>query len=285
MTIAPERTQELFQRLERELMKLSFKQTPKNVHSFRTGTRRVETLLKELAPERTRNDKKLLSLLGRIRKRAGKVRDVDVQLAALRSLKVTQQPRRKTQLTQSLIEQRAEQEKKLRKLLTKDEVREVQKRLARASENLNLEACRDPLTVARKTLAQMAPPDGRMTEDLLHRYRILAKRARYAAEFAPKSSESDQFIAQIKRAQDAVGNWHDWFTLMQTAAQRLGDVRESSLVAVLHNVTGAKFRSAVAALPKSNMAASKTEVPLQPAPARRQIKKTSVDAVGAVSAA
>ena len=285
--IAPERTQELFHKLERDLVKLSSKQTPKNVHSFRTATRRLETLLKQLAPERTRNEKKLLAMLGRIRKRAGKVRDLDVQLAALRSLKVPQQPRRKTQLMHSLIELRGLQQRKLRKVLTKDEVLAVQKRLARAAKNLNFEACRDPLTVARKMLAQMAPPDGRMTEDLLHQYRILAKRARYAAEFAPTSPECDRFIAALKRAQDAVGNWHDWFTLMQTAAQRLGDVRESSLVAVLHNVTGAKFRNAVAALPKASMAGapSKTDTLQQAVSQKLQAGKTPSNAARESSAA
>ena len=77
------------------------------------------------------------------------------------------------------------------------------------------------------------------------------KRARYAAEFAPKSAEAAQFITQLKRLQDAVGNWHDWLTLTQAAAKRLGDVNQSSLVAALHNVTAGKFRHAVAALSAS----------------------------------
>jgi CHAD domain-containing protein len=281
MSIAPERTQQIFRKLERDLVRLSSEQTPKNVHSFRTGTRRVETLLKELTHQRSRNEKKLLALLGRIRRRAGKVRDLDVQLAALRSLKVPQQPRRKTQLMNSLIELRAQHEKKLRKMLTKDAVREMRKRLARAGKDLNLKASRDPLAVAKQMLAPMAHPDGPLTEDLLHQYRILGKRARYAAEFAPKSPEADRFIAELKRAQDAVGNWHDWFTLMQSAAQRLGDVGESSLVAVLHNVTGAKFRNAVAALPKPGIAES-TAGPAASQPTRtvkRQAKKSSAEAL------
>ena len=77
------------------------------------------------------------------------------------------------------------------------------------------------------------------------------KRARYAAEFAPKSAESSQFIAELKRLQDAVGNWHDWLTLTQTAITRLGDVQQSSLVAALHNVTGGKFRQAATVLSAS----------------------------------
>jgi CHAD domain-containing protein len=284
MAIALEHAQQVFRKLERGIVRLSSKQTPQNVHSFRTGTQRVETLLKELTPQRTRNEKKLLSLLGRIRKRAGKVRDIDVQLEALRSLKVPQQPRRKTQLTQGLIELRTKQEKKLQKPLTKDAVREIRKRLLRVARNLKLDASRDPLAVAKKMLAPMAHPEGPLTEDLLHQYRILGKRARYAAEFAPKSPHADRFIAELKRAQDAVGNWHDWFTLMQTAAQRLGDVHESSLVAVLHNVTGAKFRNAVAVLPRpgvTQIAASSQN----PTPKRRRVKNKSASAVHANSAA
>src|SRR4029077_4410529 len=173
---------------------------------------------------------------------------LDVQLAALRSLKVPQEPRRKTQLMQGLIELRAKHEKRLQKTLNKQPIREIQKRLKRGAKQVKLEAAGDPLSVARTMLAQVVRPAGPVTEDLLHRYRIVVKRARYAAEFAPRSAEAVQFMAQLKQLQDALGNWHDWLTLTQTAAKRLGDVNQSSLVAALHNVTGGKFRQAVAAL-------------------------------------
>ena len=273
MSIAPERCRLVFQKLERELAKLHSRQTPESVHSFRTGTRRVQTLLQELLPERDRNQKKLLKMLGRIRKRAGKVRDLDVQMTALRSLKMPQEPRRKTLLMHQLIEVRAEHEKKLRKLLTKEAVREVRKRLERASRDLRSETARDPMAVAREMLANVDHPEGSVTEDVLHQYRIAGKRARYAAEFAPTSPEADRFIAQLKRAQDSLGDWHDWLTLTNTAAKRLGDVRESSLVAVLHNVTGAKFRNAVAALAALRPAPPEQEsVPRKTATPRRDAK-------------
>jgi CHAD domain-containing protein len=135
--------------------------------------------------------------------------------------------------------------------LNKETIRQTSKRLRRASKEVALEASRDPLSVARTMLARVVRPAGPVTEDVLHEYRIAVKRARYAAEFAQKSVEGAQFIAQLKRLQDAVGNWHDWLTLTQTAAKRLGDVNQSSLVAALHNVTGGKFRQAVAALSTS----------------------------------
>ena len=119
MPIAPERSQLVFQKMERALLKLSSTRDAESVHGFRTTSRRLQTLLEEIVPERGRNHKKLLKMLDRIRKRAGKVRDIDVQLAALRSLRVPQEPRRKTQLTHGLIELRAKHEKKLRKMLNK----------------------------------------------------------------------------------------------------------------------------------------------------------------------
>jgi CHAD domain-containing protein len=252
MSIAPERSKLVFWKMERAVLKLSFEQHAENVHAFRTTSRRLQTLLEEIIPDRDRNQKKLLKMLDRIRKRAGKVRDLDVQLAALRSLKVPQEPRRKTQLMHGLIELRATHERKLRKALKKELIQEIRKRLKRASKEVAPEASRDALRVARTMLAQVVRPAGPVTEDLLHAYRIVVKRARYAAEFAPRSAEVAQFIAQVKRLQDAVGNWHDWLTLTQTATKRLGDVDQSSLVAALHNVTGSKFRQAVAALSASS---------------------------------
>jgi CHAD domain-containing protein len=129
----------------------------------------------------------------------------------------------------------------------KETVREIRKRLKRAGKNFTPDASRDPLAVAKRMLSWI-DPNAPPTEALLHQYRILSKRARYAAEFAEPAAESKQFIAGIKRIQDALGDWHDWLTLTQTAREHLGEVRDSSLVAELHNVTGAKFRHAVAVL-------------------------------------
>ncbi len=248
MPIASERSKAVFQKTERDLVRLSSDQRPETVHSYRTTTLRLQTLLGELIPERNRNEKKLLKMLGRVRKRAGKVRDLDVQLDALRSLKIPQEPRRKTQLVQGLLELRAKHERKLRKALTKEGVREILKRLKRASKEVRLDASRDSLAVAREMLARVSRPAGPVTEAMLHQYRIVVKRARYAAEFAPKSTESTRLIGELKRLQDAIGHWHDWLTLTHTATQRLGDVNQSSLVAALYNVTGGKFRQAVAAI-------------------------------------
>jgi CHAD domain-containing protein len=281
MPIAPKQSRVVFQKLEQDLVKLSSKSQAKSVHRFRTGTRRLQILLDDLSPKLGRSDKKLLKSLGEVRKRAGKVRDLDVQLAALRSLKVPREPRRKTQLVNHLIGRRTQQEKKLRKEASKDTVREIRKRLKRASKDFDPEASRDPLAVARGMLAAIDRTNAPVTEALLHRYRILTKRARYAAEFAAESTEREQFIAGLKRIQDALGDWHDWLTLTQSASENLGEMRDSSLVAELHNVTGAKFRNAVAVL-------LQTRAKLVPAPVhpvRAAVQSTAKPTGSAVPAA
>jgi CHAD domain-containing protein len=248
MPIAPKCTRMVFQRLEQDLIKLSSKPRAENVHRFRTSTRRLQTLIAEFSPELDRNQKKVLKLLSKIRRRAGKLRDLDVQLAALRSLKMPREPRRKTQLVNHLIELRGEQEAKLMKAVDAGTVREIRKRLKRAAKNFKPEASRDPLKVAHAMIERIDRTDAPLSEAVLHQYRILSKRARYAAEFAGDSANAKQFIASLKRIQDAAGDWHDWLTLAQTASAHLGDVRDSSLVAELRNVTGAKFRHAAAVL-------------------------------------
>jgi CHAD domain-containing protein len=210
MSISPERSRLTLQKTERALLQLASGQEAESVHTFRTTSRRLQTLLEQLLPDRDRNQKKLLKILEEIRKRAGKVRDIDVQLTALRSLKVPQEPRRKTQLVHSLLELRAKHEKKLQKLLKKEVIKEVRKRLKRTSRTLKTVRGRDALKTAREMLAGVVRPAGPVTEELLHQYRIVVKRARYAAEFAPKSTEATQFIPQLKRLNDAVGNLNDW---------------------------------------------------------------------------
>lgn len=246
MPVDAQRSRAVFQKLDRDLQKLRSTPEAKSVHHFRTRTSRLQILLENLAPSLGRNEKKLLHQLAKLRKRAGKLRDLDLQLASLRSLKTPREPRRKTQLIHRLIELRCAQEKKLHKAATPAAIREIRKRLQRAAKNFDAKSARDAFAAARSMLAKLQSTGEALSEPLLHEFRILTKRARYAAEFAKPSPEVTHFIADLKKIQDALGDWHDWSTLTQTSIKHLGEVEESPLVAELHNVTGAKYRHAVA---------------------------------------
>jgi len=285
MSIAQERSKLIFQKLERDLLKLSSSAEADSVHRFRTTTRRLQTLVEQLVHDDGRHYRKLLKMLNRIRRRAGKIRDIDVQLAALRSLKVAQEPRRKTQLVQSLLEIRAQHEEKLAKLLRKSDIQELRKRLRRTAKAINLESLREPLTVAKQILRTAIPGDGRVSEEVLHQCRLAVKRARYAAEFSANTAQTRRFISELQGLQDVLGNWHDWMTLTDTAVQHFGEVNQSSLVAALHSVTRGKFRSAVEAIShlQTEKAAAVSEARGVAAP--RKTRASSATAVGRAASA
>src|ERR1700687_2008395 len=193
MLLHPEHTRTTFRKLARQMSKLAGKPVPQSVHKFRTFSRRVEVLVSDLGSTRSGNDKKLLKLLGRLRKKAGRVRDLDVQSAALRSLRIPQEPGRKSQLMRTLAEERARREKKLANSLDKQTVAEVRRRLKRAMSKLEIPNA-DPLSLARKMLNDLELDPGDITEKTLHQFRIAGKRARYIAEFAGKNSDATRLI-------------------------------------------------------------------------------------------
>ena len=255
MPLRPENTRITFRKLSRQLSKLAGKLSPENVHKFRTSSRRVEVLVSDLSEQRSGNDKKLLKLLARLRKKAGRVRDLDVQSAALRSLKIPEQPVRKARLMRTLAEERSQREKRLIKSLDKKTVTEVRKRLKRAAASLEIPKNADPLTLARQKLDALEEVDqGVITEKTLHQFRIAGKRARYIAELASKDAEASRLIGLLNHMQDVIGDWHDWVQLAERAETLFGGVQESPLVAVLRNVTRAKFRQAVNTLAETRAA-------------------------------
>ncbi len=234
----------VFQRMSRQVRKLIKSTSSDNVHKFRTNSRRVEALVSELAPENG-NQKKLLKLLSKLRKKAGKVRDLDVQIAFLKELKVPDRQNHRAQLLEWLDSEQARRKKKLEKAVNADTAAELRKRLHRVQGEMELGGV-DPLKLALNRLPD--PGTNPLSEKMLHTWRIEAKKARYLAELAPESAESNHFIDELKKAQDAIGEWHDIMKLKERAEQLFGGVSDSALVSVLQNISRAKFRRATSAL-------------------------------------
>jgi CHAD domain-containing protein len=264
MPVDPQQSRQLFQRLSRHAGELARNPVPENVHRFRIYSRRVETLLDDLVAQPRRNQRKLLKLLGRLRKKAGRVRDLDVQISALRTLRIPQEPARKSQLMRSLVDERAKRDKKLPKIFDERTIAEIRKRVKRAARSLDIPPEAAPVALAIGKIDAIGANQVSVTEKTLHRYRIEGKRARYLAELAGKTPEAVPVIEQLKRLQDALGDWHDWLQLTATAEELFDGVQESALVSALRNITRAKFRQGVNVLTEvraSLMTAKPTEAP------------------------
>jgi CHAD domain-containing protein len=256
MPIDLKRSRLAFQRLGRELTKFVKNPSPESVHKFRTNSRRVETLLNEVASERNRNHKKVLKVLLRLRKKAGRVRDLDVEIASLRSLKIPGGNGHKSQFVDELVQERSRRERKLAKAFNRDTAVELRKRLKRAAGEIKIPKDSEPVALTLSKLTKLGRDHVTLTEKTLHQYRIIGKRARYIAELADGDAEASRVVEQLKRMQDVIGDWHDWLKLTQRAEALFGGVQESALVAMLRNVTQAKFRQSVDAVAETRAALS-----------------------------
>jgi len=261
--IDQERTQGLFRRLDLLLSRTGAAPTPERVHQVRTTCRRLEAVLEIVYPEPTSRVDKLLRGLRKLRRRAGAVRDIDVHAAALRSLKIGREAERKARLQSSLADARAAKEAQFQKAITGKKIEKLRKRLVQTAAEMAQASVPpeqnghnwppvwidfDPVSASLRMFARLSRQTKAITADNIHDYRTKAKRIRYVAEMAGNSLEAKRVVGRLKRAQDAIGDWHDWVTLTERAEQLFGGVQDSSLVAQLRNVTRAKYREAVRVL-------------------------------------
>ena len=98
----------------------------------------------------------------------------------------------------------------------------------------------------------------------------MGKRARYIAELDSRDPQAKLLIGKLKPVQDVIGDWHDWLKMTQKAQDLLGGARDSALVAMLQNVTRAKYRQALDAVAGMRTLLSK-QVASQPAPQRKAV--------------
>lgn len=199
---------------------------PSPVHKLRTTTRRIEaqlellTLLRDL-PKHDKAAAKARKLLRKLRRAAGRVRDLDVQRDLVQSKSD------EADQLHSLFKHQREQA--VQKLL--DTIHKRQVKLTRALETL-LEtlAPAKSLTVPAKDLATLAldwyvlnaPVTATQDHRQLHNIRKTAKLARYIAESA-NSTPTRSLARTFESLQQSGGNWHDWLTLSDIAHHELGD--------------------------------------------------------------
>ncbi len=254
--IDQERTQGLFRRLDILLSRTGAAPTPERVHQVRTTARRLEAILEIVYPEATSRVAKTLRGLKRLRRRAGAVRDLDVQAAALRTLKIGRETERKARLLSTLADARAAKEAQFQKAIHHKKVEKLQKRLQQTALEMAQASVPpeqngqnwppvwidfDPVSASLRMFARLARQTKAITADNIHLFRTRCKRVRYVGEMAGMSPESKRVVGLLKRVQDSIGDWHDWQTLTLTAEDLFSRSLDSALVSALRNISNAKF--------------------------------------------
>jgi CHAD domain-containing protein len=242
--------------LSEVVSKLSEEATPKSVHRLRTTIRRIESLISYANPDLGKKLERSLERLGDLRKRAGKVRDIDAQTSLLDQLGNGSTARDRKTLVSLLGKKRERQVKRLSSALARFADDKLFSRLERVAEKVGAGptgANRPlaPLEEARLQLSRLAADFSSHTSlkpNRLHQARIQLKKIRYLAELADDSDERKAFLDQLKAVQDAVGEWHDWEELTKLAEKRFADRVNCALLREVRALFAARESTAVSSV-------------------------------------
>jgi CHAD domain-containing protein len=272
MSVEEKRVKALSENFSAAVACLAHDVTPKHVHRLRTAIRRIESLVAYARPHRGHKQEKVLENLSALRKRAGKVRDLDVQMRLLDAIANTSTRQHRHALNELLKRKRSRQATRLSEAIADVQTAKldghVERLLEKAAEASNaIEKPEAPLVQARQQLARLAEEttvNASTKARVLHKVRIRIKRMRYLAELAGKTADRENFLTELKAAQDVLGDWHDWEELTFTAEKQFGDRLNCPLLVEVRALFAAKHVaacSAVAQLLASEAAASLRKQP------------------------
>jgi CHAD domain-containing protein len=209
---------------------------PKRVHKLRTNTRRIEATLAAMDVVSAARKKELLKALNKVRKAAGKVRDMDVLIGKAADVSVEGERNCQIRVLEFLGAERRRLGAEL-----KDEIRsyrkELRKGLKKASRRLRtlLGAANEEQKAAEASAASRALEISAglrryraLNRRNLHEYRKQGKQLRYMLQMAQRKDEG--FLTALTKVQDAIGEWHDWEELVGLAKQVLDHGRNCALI-------------------------------------------------------
>src|SRR5205823_12280361 len=112
MTLLEKRMRGLNKDLSGAISKVTGKPAPKVVHRLRTTIRRIESLVSYSHPDLKKKLERSLEKMADLRKRAGKVRDLDVQIDLLKTLGNGSTVRRDRKTLAAVLEKKRERQAK-----------------------------------------------------------------------------------------------------------------------------------------------------------------------------
>jgi CHAD domain-containing protein len=249
MAIDLNRVAKTIRKLRKLLKKDSELLVPKDVHDLRTRTQRFEASIKALQLERDITQERLLRCLGRMRKRAGKVRDIDVLTSDMLRIHADDHQDCAVRLIEHLGAERHRLAAKLRKSIRRygKRARWDLKKVSRRMAGLRPDSDTG-IPQATAGLAELALPPV-LNRRNLHAYRIKVKKLRYVLQ-AAQNSDRQRFVHALGETKDAIGDWHDWEEMIAIAREVLDEGNRCPLVQKMKKISDEKYKIALAAATK-----------------------------------
>jgi CHAD domain-containing protein len=234
-----------FKKVRKRLKNWTAIPAPDDVHRLRTNSRRIEAILGALHWD-SRKDRRLLKPLSRVRKRAGNIRDMDVLTSLVIGLHATGEDECILQLVGHLSVARYKQARQMKKLVGKYRQglrHDLKRTLSRIEEaaNGNPDSSAEPrhpasgVAAVALDLSKKLNQPARLNPANLHPYRLQLKQLRYVLEMRSLRDRDSRFIDALRKAQTAIGEWHDWESLKEVAS----DLLEHNGCALLRQIEAA----------------------------------------------
>jgi len=212
-------------------------------------------VLVTLGLDSKRRVRRLLRDLSDVRKRAGKVRDMDVLTSDALSIKPHGDRDCQVQLLEYLGARRKKYAGKLRRAVknSSPHLHRDLKRTERRVEDLFKLAASDPedseamaATMAKALqLSSDLNRPARLNKSNLHPYRLKVKELRNVLKLSA-NAEHEDFVDTLREVKDAIGEWHDWEELTAIAHRVLDHGPSCKLLKHLKLISERNFRKAMA---------------------------------------
>jgi len=250
MALDPKKLNKPFTQLRKTLKKFPRKPTPDDVHDVRTRTRKVEATLKAVHMNRKRKGQRILDAVTPVRKRAGKVRDMDVLIAFASGLKSDRDHNCFVQLLEHLGNERYRNARKLHKTAAAHRAA-ASRYLQRCSQTVQRKIDRDgdldpsaaDAASGALQLSGQLQKWPKLNRRNLHPFRLKVKELRY---FLQLSGQEDELVKALGEVKDAVGEWHDWVELETIANDLLQDHPACDVRKQIHTGALQRFGKALA---------------------------------------
>ena len=255
MAFNAKRIEKPFRKLRKLLKTLPKQPAPDQVHDLRTNTRALEAMAAALSLDSQSGVRKLLKSLTGLRKRAGKVRDLDVLTAYAATVQTDGERDCSVRVLEYLGAERRKRARKLHAMVAKNG-RAARAKLKQASALFEQQLCQnkdpecDPRVAASRATAaalqlekQLIEP-ARLDRRNLHAYRLKVKQLRNVLRMAEQTNDQD-FVEVLGQVKDAIGEWHDWEELLGIAQDVLDHGRRCQLVRELKTICEQKYGDAL----------------------------------------
>ena len=254
MSLHPAKLQKPLRKLRKMLNKIPRKPAPEQVHDLRTLIRRIEAMFRAPMIESKRNQKRLLKALKPVRKKTGKVRDMDVLTGFASKLRPDGDEECLVELLEYLGAERYKQARKLHREVQWNR-KAIASRLKRSSEYIEKVLAHsqqhseketewpiDAMSLALQLSNELASWP-RLDAGNFHPFRLKVKELRYALQLA-KNPDAD-LIESLGEVKDAIGEWHDWEELTGIAGKVLDHGPGRNLIRMIRSTAKEKFDHAL----------------------------------------